>query len=165
MFAAQIALAHDRDLPLVIHTREAWDDTFAILEAEGVPTRTMFHCFTGGPRRSRARPSTSARSCRSPASSRSQAPTTSATAAALCPLDRLLVETDAPYPRPGAAPGQARTVPVWYGIVGAAVAAAKGAVAGRNQCRDLGQRGKPCLGCSGWGTLRVTKFAFALRRP
>ena len=28
-FAAQIALAHERDLTLVIHTREAWDDTFA----------------------------------------------------------------------------------------------------------------------------------------
>ena len=48
-FAAQIALAHERDLPLVIHTREAWDDTFDILAAEGVPERTVFHCFTGGP--------------------------------------------------------------------------------------------------------------------
>src|SRR4029453_6572473 len=48
MFAAQIALAHERDLPLVIHTREAWDDTFAVLDAEGVPERTVFHCFTGG---------------------------------------------------------------------------------------------------------------------
>ncbi len=34
--------------PLVIHTREAWDDTFDILTAEGVPERTVFHCFTGG---------------------------------------------------------------------------------------------------------------------
>ena len=33
----------------MIHTREAWDDTFAILAAEGVPDRTVFHCFTGGP--------------------------------------------------------------------------------------------------------------------
>ena len=30
----------DSALPLVIHTREAWDDTFAILDAEGVPART-----------------------------------------------------------------------------------------------------------------------------
>ena len=36
-FAAQVALAHERGLPLVIHTREAWDDTFAVLAAEGVP--------------------------------------------------------------------------------------------------------------------------------
>ena len=33
----------------MIHTREAWDDTFDILDAEGVPARTIFHCFTGGP--------------------------------------------------------------------------------------------------------------------
>src|SRR4029077_16234273 len=39
-FAAQIALANERDLALVIHTREAWDDTFEILRAEGVPART-----------------------------------------------------------------------------------------------------------------------------
>ncbi len=48
-FARQIALAHRVDLPLVIHTREAWDDTFRILGTEGVPRRTVFHCFTGGP--------------------------------------------------------------------------------------------------------------------
>ncbi|MGH9282295.1 MAG: TatD family hydrolase, partial [Acidimicrobiales bacterium] len=48
-FAAQIGLAHDYGLALVVHTREAWDDTFAILAAEGVPARTVFHCFTGGP--------------------------------------------------------------------------------------------------------------------
>src|SRR5687767_3012081 len=35
-FATQIGLAQERDLALVIHTREAWDDTFAILRAEGV---------------------------------------------------------------------------------------------------------------------------------
>ena len=48
-FAQQIELAHRLGLPLVIHTREAWDDTFAILDTEGVPARTVFHCFTGGP--------------------------------------------------------------------------------------------------------------------
>ena len=48
-FAAQIQLAHERRLPLVIHTRDAWDDTFDILRAEGTPERTIFHCFTGGP--------------------------------------------------------------------------------------------------------------------
>ena len=37
------------DLALVIHTREAWAETFDVLAAEGVPERTVFHCFTGGP--------------------------------------------------------------------------------------------------------------------
>ena len=47
-FAAQIALANERALPLVIHTREAWDDTFDVLVDVGVPERVVFHCFTGG---------------------------------------------------------------------------------------------------------------------
>ena len=48
-FAEQIGLAHQLGLPLVIHTRDAWDDTLDVLATEGVPERTVFHCFTGGP--------------------------------------------------------------------------------------------------------------------
>ena len=48
-FAAQIQLANERSMPLVIHTRDAWKETFDILDAEGIPERTIFHCFTGGP--------------------------------------------------------------------------------------------------------------------
>lgn len=48
-FAEQVRLALETDLALVIHTRDAWDDTFAILADEGVPARTVFHCFSGGP--------------------------------------------------------------------------------------------------------------------
>ena len=40
---------------LVIHSRDAWDDTFRVLDDEGVPERTVFHCFTGGPDEARAR--------------------------------------------------------------------------------------------------------------
>ena len=47
-FAAQIGLAHAHGLALVIHARDAWDDLFDVLEAEGVPERTVLHCFTGG---------------------------------------------------------------------------------------------------------------------
>ena len=36
-FAAQIALAHRHGLPLVIHSREAWDDTFDVLAGRGRP--------------------------------------------------------------------------------------------------------------------------------
>lgn len=49
VFAQHISLANEHDLPLVIHTRDAWADTFDILDAEGTPRRTVFHCFTGGP--------------------------------------------------------------------------------------------------------------------
>jgi TatD DNase family protein len=48
-FRAQIALAHRLDRALVIHSRDAWDDTFRVLADARVPARTVFHCFTGGP--------------------------------------------------------------------------------------------------------------------
>ncbi len=54
VFAQQVQLAHQLDLALVIHTRDAWDDTFDVLDAEGTPQRTVFHCFTGGPDEARA---------------------------------------------------------------------------------------------------------------
>lgn len=48
VFADQIRLARKHDLPIVIHSREADDDTLAILadEADG-PYRGVFHCFAG----------------------------------------------------------------------------------------------------------------------
>jgi TatD DNase family protein len=46
VFAAQLDLARQLDLPVIIHTRQATDDTFALLaNAPGV--RGVFHCFTG----------------------------------------------------------------------------------------------------------------------
>src|SRR5262249_56123533 len=48
-FRAQIALAKRLDRALVVHSREAWDDTFRVLAEEGPPVRTVMHCFTGGP--------------------------------------------------------------------------------------------------------------------
>ncbi len=48
-FRFQIRLAKHTHKPLVIHSRDAWDDTFRVLDDEGVPERTIFHCFTGGP--------------------------------------------------------------------------------------------------------------------
>ncbi|MED5584416.1 MAG: TatD family hydrolase, partial [Actinomycetota bacterium] len=41
VFAAQVALANERGMPLVVHSREAWEETFAVLDAEGVPDRTV----------------------------------------------------------------------------------------------------------------------------
>src|SRR2546423_2006125 len=53
VFRAQVRLARERSLPVVIHTREADEDTIAILRAEGCgELRGVPHCFTGGPLRS-----------------------------------------------------------------------------------------------------------------
>lgn len=98
-FAAQIQLAHERDLPLVIHTREAWDETFDILAAEGVPTRTIFHCFSGGPHEARRCLDLGAYLSFSGIVTFKTAVDLQA-AALLCPLDRRLVETDSPYLAP-----------------------------------------------------------------
>ncbi len=99
VFAAQIQLANARGLPLVIHTRDAWDDTFDVLVAEGVPERTIFHCFTGG--------TVEARRCLDAGAFISfsgivtfKNATDLRDAATMVPLDRMLVETDAPYLAP-----------------------------------------------------------------
>ncbi|MGD0055734.1 MAG: TatD family hydrolase [Acidimicrobiales bacterium] len=48
-FAAQIALAHELDLALVVHVRDAFDDLYDVMASEGVPGRAVIHCFTGTP--------------------------------------------------------------------------------------------------------------------
>lgn len=122
-FEEQIGLAHERGLPLVIHTRSAWDDTFAILAACGAPPTTIFHCFSGGP--------AEAERCLAMGAYLSFSgivtfPTAGdlREAAVVCPMDRLLVETDSPYLAP--VPHRGRTNhPALVPLVGAAVAAAK----------------------------------------
>lgn len=99
VFAAQIALAHRHDLPLVIHTRDAWDDTLDVLVAEGVPNRTIFHCFTGGPDEARRCLDLGAFLSFSGIVTFKNAREV-AEAATVCPEDRLLVETDSPYLAP-----------------------------------------------------------------
>jgi len=123
-FAAQIALAHEHDLALVIHTREAWDDTWAVLRAEGVPARTVFHCFTGGPGEASLALELGALLSFSGIVTFPGAPEVRA-AAARCPLDRLLVETDAPFLAPVPHRGKPNS-PALVPVVGAAVAAARG---------------------------------------
>jgi TatD DNase family protein len=49
VFRAQLRLARELDRPVVIHTREADDDTVAMLREEGGgELRGVLHCFTGG---------------------------------------------------------------------------------------------------------------------
>ena len=99
VFVAQLQLTSGAGKPVVIHTREAWEDTLGLLRERFSPGRGILHCFTGGPEEAR------------------QAldlgfllsfggvltfPKSEAVreAARLAPEDRLLVETDAPYLAP-----------------------------------------------------------------
>jgi TatD DNase family protein len=124
VFVAQIALAHAFALPLVIHTREAWAETFEILAAEGVPDGTVFHCFTGGPDEARRCLDIGAHLSFSGIVSFPSAEELRE-AAALCPADRLLVETDSPYLAPVPHRGQ-KNRPAWVPVVGEALAGARG---------------------------------------
>ncbi|MEU8253999.1 TatD family hydrolase [Micromonospora inaquosa] len=98
-FRAHIAIAKRYDKTLVIHDREAHADVLRILDDEGAPDRVVLHCFSGD--------ADFARECVRRGYLLSFAGTVtfgSATAlreaAALTPVDQMLVETDAPYLTP-----------------------------------------------------------------
>jgi TatD DNase family protein len=124
VFAAQVQMAHSHRLALVIHTREAWDETFAILQSEGVPGRCVFHCFSGGP--------AEADRCLSLGAVLSfSGIVTFPSAAELreaasgCPLQQMLVETDSPYLTPVPHRGKPNE-PAYVPLVGEAIARLKG---------------------------------------
>lgn len=123
-FRAQVALAHDLDRALVVHSRDAWDETFAVLTDVGAPPRTVFHCFTGGPDEAQACLDRGGHLSFSGIVTFPSADDVRA-AAALCPLDRVLVETDSPYLAPVPHRGRPNR-PALVPVVGAAVAEAKG---------------------------------------
>ncbi|MGZ4143872.1 MAG: TatD family hydrolase [Actinomycetota bacterium] len=127
VFAEQVALARRSGKALVIHTREAWDDTFAILDSEGAPERTVFHCFSGGPAEAR-------RALDVGAVLSFSGVVTFRNAAALrdavrvTPLDRIVVETDSPFLTPVPHRGRPNE-PGYVRYVAEAIAAEKGLAA------------------------------------
>ena len=100
VFRAQLDVAVELGLPVIIHTREATEDTFEILRAAGVGrVRGVFHCFTGD--------ETMARSAFDIGFYVSFAgivtfPRAEAirAAARIAPAERILAETDSPYLAP-----------------------------------------------------------------
>jgi TatD DNase family protein len=100
-FAWHIDLAKRTGLPLVVHDRDAHDAILDVLDAEGAPPVTVFHCFSGGPEL--------ARRCADEgwyASLSGTATFRNANAAELrraarwMPAELVLVETDAPFLTP-----------------------------------------------------------------
>ena len=98
VFRKQLALAAELDLPVIVHDREAHGDCLAIIRE--FPTVTgVFHCFSGSPEMATELlkrgwylgfdgPITYKNAKRAPE------------VAAVTPLDRMVVETDAPYMAP-----------------------------------------------------------------
>jgi TatD DNase family protein len=125
VFRTQIRLARELDLPIVIHTREAEDDTLAILREEsGGAVRGVMHCFTGTRRLADAALALgmhisfagivtfpNARDLRG--------------IVPRVPDDRLLCETDSPYLAPTPYRGK-RNEPAWVVRVAEDLAAVRG---------------------------------------
>jgi TatD DNase family protein len=100
VFRVQIQLARRRKLPIVIHTREAEDDTFRILseESDG-EVEGVFHCFTGD--RAMAQRALDAGFHLSLAGIVTFPRATELQEVAkVVPLERLLIETDSPFLAP-----------------------------------------------------------------
>jgi TatD DNase family protein len=112
VFAVQVRLAAELDLPVVIHTREADDDTISILRDEGDGRlRGVMHCFTGDAAMARRSLDLGFHLSFAGIVTFPKAADLRETAR-LVPTDRLLVETDAPYLAPVPHRGK-RNEPAW----------------------------------------------------
>lgn len=123
-FRWHIDLAKRTCRVLQIHDRDAHDDVLAILAQEGAPERTVLHCFSGDVAMAQA--------CVERGYYLSFAGTVSFKSArglrdalSIVPLERLLVETDAPYLTPSPHRG-ATNAPYLMPLTVRAIAAVKG---------------------------------------
>jgi TatD DNase family protein len=98
-FRRHISIAKETGKALVIHDRDAHDDVLRVLESEGAPEKVVFHCFSGD--------AGFARRCVDCGYTLSFAGNVTfknaqdlRDAAAVTPLEQLLVETDAPFLTP-----------------------------------------------------------------
>jgi TatD DNase family protein len=98
VFARQLELARKAGLPVVIHTREAWDDTVELIRRHGA-VGGVFHCFSGGPREAETAVELGFHVSFSGIVTFPKAEEIRE-AARLVPDGRLLIETDAPYLAP-----------------------------------------------------------------
>lgn len=123
-FLRQIALARDLDLPFIVHQRDAAEDALAVLEEAGPPHRGVMHCFTGDPAYAErclalgmylgiggAVTFRNARDLHE--------------AVRTVPLERLVLETDAPYMTPSPHRGK-RNEPAYVRLVAERVAELRG---------------------------------------
>lgn len=100
VFVEQMRIAADAKKPIVIHTREAWDDTISVIRENWDPALGgIMHCFSGGPKEAQQALDLGfylsfGGIVTFPKAVEIQE------AARVAPADRILVETDAPYLAP-----------------------------------------------------------------
>lgn len=130
-FIADCRARHGIDKPIVLHCREAFDDLIPILRASGVdPARFVFHCFTGTPQDMRALLDFGAMVSFTGVVTYRNAPEVRE-AARLAPLDRIMVETDAPYLSPEPHRGQRPCEPWMASVTARRLAEVRGEDWGR----------------------------------
>jgi TatD DNase family protein len=99
VFRSQLSLARDLGLPVVIHTREADDDTLSLLREDGAGVSGVLHCFTGPRSLAEAALDLGLYVSFAGIVTFPRAADLREVARAV-PLDRLLVETDSPFLAP-----------------------------------------------------------------
>ncbi len=125
VFTRQLELAKELRLPVIIHTREAWSDTISILKSNwNADLGGIFHCFSEGVEEAREALDLNFHLgiggvLTFPKAERLRE------AASFTPLDRLLLETDAPYLAPVPHRGR-RNEPAFLTATAARLAALRG---------------------------------------
>ncbi len=99
VFARQIELAHELKMPVDIHTRDAFPDCYQILKNSNLEYGAILHSFNGGPQWLKKFLALNVYFSFSGVVSFTKAKEVHASAKAV-PMDRFLVETDAPYLTP-----------------------------------------------------------------
>jgi TatD DNase family protein len=125
-FREQILLARELKLPVVIHTREAQEDTIAILKEElAADVGGVFHCFTGDAWLAKDGLDLGFHLSFSGVVTFQNA-TMLREIVKTVPMDRLLIETDCPYLTPAPHRGK-RNEPAYVRLVAETIASVKSA--------------------------------------
>jgi TatD DNase family protein len=126
LFRRQLEIAADAGMPVVIHTRDAWEDTLIILREQWASTKLpcVMHCFTGDTRQAEECLQLSFYlSFGGVATFPKSGPIREA--ARITPANRLLLETDAPYLAPAPYRGK-RNEPAFVTHTATALASVRG---------------------------------------
>lgn len=124
-FAAQLELARERSLPVIIHDREAHQDVMDLLDAaDHYDLGVVMHCFSGSKELAKAYLDRGAYlSLAGPVAFKNARKAVEV--AEMVPMDRLLIETDSPYLAPPPYRGK-RNEPAYVRLVAERIAQIRG---------------------------------------
>lgn len=126
LFRRLLIIGRQRNLPVMVHTREAHADTLALLDEVGLPERGgVVHCFTGGPKEAASYLERGLHLSIPGVVTFKKKAEALREAVRATPLDRLLIETDSPYLAPVPHRGK-RNEPAYLPYTAAAVGELKG---------------------------------------